>query len=355
MNNKIIWIDISKFIGIFLVIFVYTLTGLTKFSEVIPREYIHLFFMQLFFIISGYLYKNKTSNENIKKIFYGLFIPYIIYSLISFPFVIGQHVLIHHEPFLTTTIKSFLGILVVGSGMESETFFYKVCPPLWFIVTLIEVRLLFVFIKASIKNAIIISILSIILTKILFLNNAQLLFCLGNAVLALPYFCFGYIVNQIFPNFKNQYQYTAANIIKLLFSTLIIGILLFIILKINGYSVMGEAIYSLKNVQHISLVFIGALLGSFMVINFAKIYNSENSFVKVISENTLFIIFFHWLVIFIMKWIKIPILFKTDVSPNYKLIFLFALLNLGICYFAIKSLKKFPLILGKYNYKTKED
>ena len=68
-KKDIIWVDYSKFIGIILVISGNTMSLFGQNSDVnFINRYIAMFHMPLFFVIAGYLYKDKTKKENnIKK------------------------------------------------------------------------------------------------------------------------------------------------------------------------------------------------------------------------------------------------------------------------------------------------
>jgi len=69
-KKEIVWLDYARFVGIFLVILGHSLQRIPdwKSIEVISYsyDYIYLFHMPLFFVISGYLLKNgMTQNKRI--------------------------------------------------------------------------------------------------------------------------------------------------------------------------------------------------------------------------------------------------------------------------------------------------
>lgn len=71
MDKDIIWLDYAKTLGIFLVIFGHSLQGFPCWEEVSfvksLWDYIYLFHMPLFFVLSGYLFRNNVVNtSNIK-------------------------------------------------------------------------------------------------------------------------------------------------------------------------------------------------------------------------------------------------------------------------------------------------
>lgn len=85
-NKRIQWIDIAKGIGIILV-----LIGHISLNKKI-NNFIYSFHMPLFFILSGYLYKNKENY--VKKKTKTILVPYFIVSIISFVywFLIERHI-----------------------------------------------------------------------------------------------------------------------------------------------------------------------------------------------------------------------------------------------------------------------
>lgn len=71
MKKDIVWLDYARCLGIFLVIFGHTLQRFSVMEEngllKMIWDYIYLFHMLLFFVISGYLFKKNAVNiANIK-------------------------------------------------------------------------------------------------------------------------------------------------------------------------------------------------------------------------------------------------------------------------------------------------
>lgn len=198
-NKNIVWIDIVKFIGIFLVVFGHSLQTfeLTDTSVVFKHlwKYIYLFHMPLFFIIAGYLYKAKNKSDNYKKIIWGLLIPYFIYQFSYLPLKIGYLTLFQDYTFLISLKKCCLGIIM--GDLVGTNYSIPVCGPCWFIMCMIQIRLLFNNIKLNTQNLILTTFLSIIILKSCFVLNIDLFFCLDNTLMAIPYFCLGYILKML--------------------------------------------------------------------------------------------------------------------------------------------------------------
>lgn len=76
MKKDIAWIDYARLLGILLVVFGHVLQSQSLFTENeslhLIWNFVYLFHMPLFFIISGYLYKNSLGG--VKSLVYSLLI-----------------------------------------------------------------------------------------------------------------------------------------------------------------------------------------------------------------------------------------------------------------------------------------
>ncbi len=356
-NKNIIWIDIAKFIGIFLVVFghslqTFELTETSKFFKYL-WEFIYLFHMPLFFIIAGYLYKTKSKSDNYKKIIWGLLIPYLIYQFLFLPLRLGNLLILHGLPLIDILPKGLFGI-IIGDFYDTN-YSLSICGPCWFIMTIIQLRLLFNNIKLNTKNLVIISLLAMIILKFLLIYNQDLYFCLDNTLMAIPYFSLGYILKTLnFSHIQIGRGWVMYSLISTFIAILAICFFLNTILNYNGLIQMN--LYINENIQNKSLLlnYLGGIFGTFMIIMFSKIFVKENKFVKIIAQNTLFIIFFHWLLLFFTRWLKIQSIIPNLTNISYKFLFIifFAYLLLIISYYSIKLLEKYcPIVLGKYQPK----
>lgn len=66
-RKDIVWLDYARFIGIFLVILGHSLQRIPDWNSIgmIKRsyDYIYLFHMPLFFVISGYLFRSREAQK----------------------------------------------------------------------------------------------------------------------------------------------------------------------------------------------------------------------------------------------------------------------------------------------------
>lgn len=337
-KDNILWIDYAKFIGIFLVIIVHSGIECNIF------DFIQLFFMPMFFIISGYLYKQKDFSQNISKIIWRLVIPYLIYQFMYLPLAVLKEIIYHGLQFCEVLPKCLLGILL-GDTTAMYQFFIPVCGTCWFILSMIQVRFFMSFIRLNLFNIISISIGCIIILKLLVTNKINLLFCLDNTIMAIPFFLFGYLLQRT----KSALIYVNKKRLNILAIILCFFILL-LFYKYNQSFNMARVTTSLFETKSLTITYLGALIGSYMVMLFSSFFSKANDFVNTISKNTLFIIFFHWFILFFINWagyFKLNIL-NSNILINICIVFVVSVLNLLINYYVIKFLeKRVPIILGK--------
>lgn len=352
-ETNLLWVDIAKVMGIFLVIFAHCITGgMCIFQNFFETRnlylFIYLFHMPLFFVISGYLYKKYTFKSNLKKITLGLLVPYFIYQITYFPFIVGQRIFYNHLDCFSIIYKTLLGIFL--GDVQTGTHFLSCCIPCWFIVVIIQMRFLFALFKESKKLYIILSIISLSLLEFLRYFKMDLYFCLDCTLMAIPYFVFGYLLkNCDFGIEKNN-----VNIFKSIVFAALLILLLVYIYKINGTILISEVILNIGLTQSILLSYFSGILGFFLIYNLSRMININNHFIQTISKNTLFVIFFHYLVFFIGRWIGIhkysTIIYDTiGIFGLLIVTLLYSMFNLLINYYVILFLSKFfPIVLGKY-------
>ena len=218
-------------------------------------------------------------------------------------------------------------------------------------MSIIQLRLLFNNINLNIKNLILLSILSIIILKFLLMHSCDLYFCIDNTLMAIPYFAFGYILKIV--TFRG-FNWGKHRLISSPVLILACCFLLLVILNYNGLIQMNLVITEKLQNKSLLLAYLGGTIGTFMVIIFSDFFNKENKFIKTIAKNTLFIIFFHWLLLFFTRWLKLQLITTSfsNILSKFMFVVLFSTLILIVSYFTIKFLGKYcPLVLGKYQPK----
>lgn len=336
-RKDIVWMDWAKFIGIFLVVFGHLLqkTGDWHHPELLELwNVVYLFHMPLFFILSGYMYKKSHS---FKKIFFTLVVPYLCYQFLFLPAAFAMNV--RTEGFSLALLgKQIMGI-VLGDGYNTSISYYD-CLPCWFIVSMIQLRLLFHFVPINRRNCILLLILCPVILVLLKVYNIDLIFCLDSTLMAIPYFLVGYTLarRQFLSRIKTAWGGD--------FCSLLCLIVLMIIYRINGPAQMNGPSFG----SNILLNYLGGLLGSMMVIFFVLKIKRIGNNLKLMARNTLFLIFYHWVVLFVLGYVGLFNLWKLIDNYIWAALMM-AIYAILVLYFSIPVIsflyKHCPGILGK--------
>lgn len=75
VDNRYTWIDWAKFAGIVLVVYAHV-------PHAVFSNQIFLFHMPFFFMISGWLYKERPFKQEVIRTFKSLVLPYLIYNVV---------------------------------------------------------------------------------------------------------------------------------------------------------------------------------------------------------------------------------------------------------------------------------
>lgn len=136
-QNRDITFDMMKGIGIILVIIGHLAHG---FGWLVPA--IYTFHMPLFFILSGYFYKEKKITELLHRDFRSLLVPYLLVTAttIIYGILVGAW---QHAPEKTWYwINSFLYAGINNSGIG----------PLWFLLAMFWCKLLYNLLYKIVKQ-----------------------------------------------------------------------------------------------------------------------------------------------------------------------------------------------------------
>lgn len=147
-NKRIMWIDEAKGLGIILVVLLHipNVQNMSYFS--LWGGYIQVFYMPLFFIISGIFVKP----ENLRNKFKRLMIPYLVYYAISFLLYILKGISKHTSIHLAYFLEPFRG---ATNNYENT--------PIWFLLCLFEIIVIYnIIIKLKFNLHVTLLILSIL-------------------------------------------------------------------------------------------------------------------------------------------------------------------------------------------------
>lgn len=325
-------IDLTKGIGIFLVILGHNESPLTA--------YIYSFHMPLFFLISG-MFHSSEKNYTIfmKKKIKSLLIPYISFSIPLFLFwvVIGRKFgesVIKNTPISHSMVGILVGTDIAGfSSVEWGT-------PLWFLLCIFVVNNIFFYIsKLSNTNIIIFNIvfilLNIILSKFL---RVRLPWSILTALTAFPFYSFGYLFKEkILDNQINNKHWII---------TFIFFLLSILAYKLNGRIDMFENYY-----KNILFFFIGGFSGSLVLINLMKLLpQNKYKWINFLGVNSLILLAFHGRAMTILKFIWVIILKKEFIEGPLIFAFIYSFFQILLCLPLIFIINNYaPFLLGRKN------
>jgi len=322
MTNRYYWVDISKFLGLFLVVLGHLpMSGYGTNSLLI---WLYSFHMPLFFIISGFLDKDKEFC--IKKYFYRLLVPFLIMYIIGY-FLLYLPITISHNDFSVQAlfIRPLLGIVLGDTKYSALTL-----GPLWFILAMFIVKM----IDSFQRWRWIMSISCIIVAFVVNYYNFNLYF-ISAAIIAYPFFFFGKILKKYIIHIENSPKW------QIFCLSIFSFIIVLCVAPFNGFVSMAVSNCG-KNVL---LYYFVGIIGSMSIIFFSMLVNYKNKIVEVLSSGSILVIGFHVIVYayigFIMK--------KVNVFPyNLYQVLLISLVVLFSLYPVILLCQQhFPIILGK--------
>lgn len=316
------WIDWVKAIAIFLVVLLHL-----HVTEHI-REALLLFVNSLFFISSGYLYKQVCFNSELKKVFQTLFVPCVLYICIIALMYLG----------IGGKDPVFFRNLAFFNFTQLVAVFAPICP-LWFVVALILMRLL------STKK-----FTPPILT---FISVFVFIFCgskpsnynywmVMTTLLCYPFFYMGMILKKFdLVNRWNDYA-SKHKVVKLLI-LFVFAILLCRLGLANGHVDMVQCIFG-KNL--LIFYFVSILISIILILICRSLLDVSSSLIETISNGTLLILALHFPMISFFRR-----LYSFD-SPFSR--FMLGVLIMILCYYGIiLSKKHLPILLGKYKFLKK--
>lgn len=189
------WIDHAKSLGILLMVVGHVWT-----VDPAVRQVIYSFHMPLFFVISGFLYRQLSLSEHLVRDWRRLLVPYLLINIVCMlirlageAFGDPYYDLIGH---LIAKSKAILtGVSLPIHGME------PVCGPSWFILAIFLLHLLFCLCpKEGKKRHLFMGLVSaaaILTTVLLRRNGIDIIGPADAAIMAVPFFCAGLWMREL--------------------------------------------------------------------------------------------------------------------------------------------------------------
>ncbi len=335
------YIDYAKVIMIYLVVlghYTYAI-GLGFKSSAVWNimHFITLFHMPFFFIVSGFLFKMLTPKETVKKGWIQLIRPYLVMSVISCIIMIAIDSIIGVFN-LKRCAKLAIGIL---TGYDAPWSLASWSSPLWFCYALFIVKLIASCLNSMDKRIMYGGGILLIITSVLVLYNGNIVaFRLDSSLIGLFFFLVGFLAKDIIEKMVNL------NAVESLFLILLLVILLIVSAYVNLDldQRQGLSINACYFGEYPLLFLLSGICGSALVLvimSFVKIISKPfNKFILQISNGTIIILGFHWLVY--------KLVFSFWLSSYSTLVAIISsFINLVICYCIILlSNKYFPVLLG---------
>lgn len=233
----------------------------------------------------------------------------------------------------------------MGDGYDTP-YSTSVCLPCWFLVSIIQLRLLFMFIPINRISACCLLVTSVLGLLLLKHKNLDLYFCLDSTMMAIPYFIVGHYLGKWMKCTLSSKTFLMIGILSALW--------VYFILQINGSSQMNGPRFG----NNIFLNYSAGIAGTFLIISLSMLLSrrlGDNSTNRIISRNTLFIIFFHWVLLIPAGMIIKRILATISSKADYTL---FMAIIVAACILVISKLaivigvKRFPVLYGKQKRKN---
>lgn len=325
-GQRKIWIDWAKTLSIFAIVWGHCFPeGLCGF--------IYAFNVPVFFIISGYLCHREASfGKCFDKTLHNLIIPYFILAAIKVAGPVIKHI---GDGEWIWSVAAVLG----GFHSLNDA---PGCSNLWFVYSLVIVKLLFQVSSGKRDIALAMACLAgaVVYNDILHLEWR---WAVSNCLLAYPFFIIGNSLRdkdilQRLVTSARQYRYVAALAAALLIAvTYIVG-------TQNGQA----KLYMSQYANNVGLFAIGALTGSMAVFVLSALLDGVRlKITRVISSGTIVILVFHRELLHpLLKEIG-----KTDTSSLLTvntLVFVSAVIVVMAFYPIILLVKRFiPIVLGR--------
>jgi len=336
MKHRLLFIDQIRAFAIFLIIFEHN-----NHSSIFS-EFSTSFSIPIFFILSGFVSKNKTQisiASFLKKQINRLLIPYFVLSFLLFLFWLffGRHYG-ESATYMYSPIKNFIGIFYAQGGAE----YMNWGIPMWFLPALFITSFLDYFasklqIKLQIILAIIISLSGFLLFK---LFRVHLPWSVDVAFALYGFYFLGKIIRK-------------QDFIKILSvkKSSIPTILIFGAIHLLCFHYNGRVLYYYSDYGNFALMYLNGIAGFIWVFTLFSLL-PESRIVVWLGQNTLAILAFHLLA---MTFIKAIFFFGFNIELpfNTLLSLLYGIIQISLLVPLILLLNRyFPFLVG--NRKKKD-
>lgn len=336
MKERINWIDWAKALAVMTVVFCH----LPQSQEWFYYRYLQAVIIVIFFFLSGYLKKDRGSDqENWRKYWHGLILPYLIYNAIVYPYWFVKYYLLNGGlPDLLTAMKPIFGALL----FEHENAFCEpLNGPLWYLPAILIMHVTVDLCRKT-KHQHVIMITLCVLSFFLYAANKYWYFAPDLTPMGLmrnlPYYYIGYVLGQqrLFRDVKFRRDFLGCIIC-------ITGSLLFFHWHLQAY-------FAGQHLLHIILFYpvnIGFLFGTLYG---CKLLDNYKSIIIInLSIGTLVIIGLHNVLVTVVNFALERLLhLNTSICYHWYEALPTALVIVALLYPVILLGKRFaPILLGR--------
>lgn len=329
MQERVEWIDVSKGIAIILVVLAHNIPVHSLLWSIIFS-----FHMPFFFLICGFLYKEKGVLTQIKSNFHRLILPYFATAFIlSSAKIISSFVKTHTN----TTFIWFISIVYSTGIIPSQFPILKEFGPLWFLTSLFCAILIFniTFKLTKGKNKYLSHTIYMLLGLLGYLigQDIYLPWSLDIALSAQPFIYCGYLLKS------NDLLDKKLSIVP------------FIILTVLWFANINNNALGMNSREYNSIVifYIGSISGSILLIYLSKLLVKTRIltvFFTYLGKETLVIMCFHLLESYLIPWQKI--LHFGFLYNNPFILVTFKMIFLIVATFFVKYI---PILKEAYYFK----
>lgn len=310
MNERIYWIDWLKVFTMILVVYAHVCSNAVV-------TVIFSFHMPLFFMISGYLHKQRQFKDELNVSFKTLIIPYYILTFV-FLFL---HIDSDYKHYVNTALCS----------LEQAPFYIR---PMWFVFSLAIIRIVTSVLK-TLKNCVLFSFILIVIFSLLWKNDAIPyeidVFQFYTTLLSYPFFIMGKIIAH------NNILLKLNKASKILIWILSIPA---IYLAIKNGQVNLIRCQCGQNLLFFYLNAIVLSLGTFILFAEIKQLNRHNYYIEMTAKSMIIILAYQYTAICILK-------IFIDGNSIIGSVLITAIVMIVGFFLSQYSWKKFPILFGK--------
>jgi fucose 4-O-acetylase-like acetyltransferase len=347
-KSRLVWVDYAKVIGIYLVVF-----GHLPLWQTGLNQYLTTLRMPLFFVLSGYFENSALPGETAKSGLKRLLLPYALFYLLAYAWTLIETFWLGIPYYPNPTLHEVLGKpllgLLLGIG-DNTTYSTIINGPLWFLMALFWVKLLFSLISTLGRGRPLVIYLSQIpVAALAFLLKGQdlaLFFSLECALLATPLYALGYALRQ--HNLVERLHESR----RLVFVLPLSFLSSFFLYRVNGGISIANGLWG----KNILLYFLDGASGSLMVIALARLLPQRRvGIVEAIAQGTLVIVGLHLHLAYALIDLLEALLGSSSISFSAAEGLAFSLLILALLILPIKAIeKRCPWVLGRFKKVTRK-